>query len=213
MSAPRGLLVDFGGVLTGSVASSFRAFERAEGLPKGTILTLLVRGYEHGTEDGLVARVERGELDEDQFDAELLRELAAAGYEVSSGPVVRRLFAGMVPESRMWEVVAQARDAGVRTGLLSNSWGTDSYPDDLLEDHFDAVLISGLEGLRKPDPAFFRLGAQRLGVAVESCAFVDDLDRNVEVACSLGMHGVLHRGDAEATAAALAPFLGVQFSL
>jgi epoxide hydrolase-like predicted phosphatase len=94
-------------------------------------------------------------------------------------------------DEEMIEAVRAARDA-VATGLLSNSWGVQYYPHDLLAELFDEVVISGEVGLRKPDPPIFGVAAERLGVPPEECVFVDDLPGNIEAAEALGMRGVLH---------------------
>lgn len=202
----RALLVDYGGVLTRSVGRSFRDFERAEGMPKGSILRLLQAAYEADQDANPIARYERGELDRDTFERLLVAQLADAGYRVGRERLVARLFAGMQPHGAVWDLVAQTRAGGVRTVLLSNSWGTEEYPRQRLAEVFDELVISGEVGMRKPSPAIYLLAADRAGVPPEACAFVDDLERNVEVARQLGMHGVLHR-EAERTARALSSFL------
>jgi epoxide hydrolase-like predicted phosphatase len=98
----------------------------------------------------------------------------------------------------MVEAVRTARDGGVRTALLSNSWSTSHYDRELLRELFDAVVISGEVGLHKPQPEIFRLTADRLAVDPGACVFVDDLRENVEGAEGIGMTAILHR-DAEAT--------------
>jgi putative hydrolase of the HAD superfamily len=101
----------------------------------------------------------------------------------------------------MLDIVRAARAAGIRTGLLSNSWGLD-YERDGWEALFDAVVISGEVGLRKPDPAIYALAAQRLDLPPEQIVFVDDLRPNVRAAVSAGMVGVQHV-DVETTASEL----------
>jgi putative hydrolase of the HAD superfamily len=107
----------------------------------------------------------------------------------------------------MVDVVRKARAAGIRTGLLSNSWGFD-YPREGWPELFDAVVISGEVGLRKPDPEIYALAADRLGLPAESIVFVDDLPPNVRAATAAGMVGVLH-SEAAATAAELETLLGL----
>jgi epoxide hydrolase-like predicted phosphatase len=210
MSEVRGLLVDFGGVLTPPLGPTWRAVEDRLGLEKGTIFRTLQSAYEPGTGTGDIERLERGELDLATFERGLVERLRAAGARsVPEEGLVASLFAGMSPSGGVWDIVGQARAGGVRTAVLSNSWGTDAYPRERFAEVFDDVVISAEVGIRKPDPAIFHLAAERLGVPVEGCAFVDDLPRNVEVARDLGMHGVHHTGDDAATAAALEPFLGV----
>ena len=91
----------------------------------------------------------------------------------------------------MLDVVRGARAAGIRTGLLSNSWGLD-YERDGWDALFDAVVISGEVGLRKPDPAIYALAAERLDLPPEQIVFVDDLRPNVRAAAATGMVGVQH---------------------
>lgn len=201
-----GLLLDYGGVLTTSVAGSFRAWEDRHGFAPGEILRLIRSAYDD-EDGGLIGRLERGQVSTGDFDAELARLLEGRGHPVPDGSLVEGMFAGMQPAGDMWRVAGQARAAGIRVGLLSNSWGTGMYPRELLDDHFDVQVISGEVGLRKPDPAIYELAVERLGLAPERCAFVDDLDRNVSVAEQLGMFGVLHAGDTPSTVARLRGFL------
>ena len=107
--------------------------------------------------------------------------------------MLTRMFSGMRVEASMIDVVRMARSTGVRTGLLSNSWGLD-YERDGWDALFDAVVISGEVGLRKPDPAIYALAAQRLGLSREQIVFIDDLRPNVQAAAAAGMVGVQHVG-------------------
>ncbi len=97
--------------------------------------------------------------------------------------------------------------------MLSNSWGEDRYDSAMLAELFDAWVISGEVGLRKPDPAIYELAAERLGLAPDACVFVDDLPGNLKPALALGMATVLHRGDAAATLAEAGEHLGVRLTL
>src|SRR4029077_15760034 len=90
-------------------------------------------------------------------------------------------------DEAMVEGVRALHARGVRTGLVSNSWGTTRYPRELLGELFDGLVISGEEGFRKPDPRMYVLGAERIGVAPARCVFVDDLAFNLEPARELGM--------------------------
>ena len=208
-TGPRGLLLDYGGVLTPSVGRQFRAFERAEGLPKGTIFDVMARAYGDGGADSDIARLERGELPIDEFERRLAGDLARTGHEVAARGLVARLFTRMGPSGRLWGAARVAREHGVRTGLLSNSWGIEGYPTALLDTHFDVVVVSADVGMRKPDPAMFALAARRLGVAMDACVFVDDLDLNVAAARRQGMLAVHHDGDEARVLAEVSDALGV----
>jgi len=193
--------VDFGGVLTSNVWDSFRAFAVAEGLEPDTVKRLFRDDADALAE---LRRLERGETDEAAFGE---RFGALLGVEDTAG-LVDRLFAGMEPDEAMVGGVRAARAAGVRTGLISNSWGAGRYDRASFPELFDGVVISGEVGLNKPDPEIFRLGAERVGLAPADCVFVDDLEENCVGAEQAGMTPVLHRG-APGTLAELERLLGV----
>ncbi|MEA2426973.1 MAG: putative hydrolase of the superfamily [Thermoleophilaceae bacterium] len=198
----KGLLVDFGGVLTTNVFQSFKQFCEAEGLPPDTIK----RAFREDPEAlGLLRRLEKGELTHEEFEPLFAERL---GIEQTEG-LVGRLFAGVGPEEDMLDAVRRARSAGVKTGLISNSWGEGlAYDQATLDELFDAVVISGDVGLHKPQPEIFKLGAERIGVPPEDCVFVDDLRENCAGAEDVGMTAILHRGP-ESTLPELKRLLGV----
>jgi putative hydrolase of the HAD superfamily len=198
----RGLLVDFGGVLTSNVFESFRAFCQSEGLDPEAVKRLFREDPRALAE---LRSLERGELTEDEFAG---RFAPLLGIEDSEG-LVERLFAGMEPDEAMTEAVKRARRTGVRTGLISNSWGRGRYDRDAFAELFDGVVISGEVGLNKPQPEIFRLGAERVGLSPEECVFVDDLRENCQGAEAVGMTAVLHRG-ADGTLPELERLLGVE---
>jgi epoxide hydrolase-like predicted phosphatase len=96
----------------------------------------------------------------------------------------------------------------VRTGLVSNSWGTRRYDRALLAELFDGVVLSGEVGLRKPAPEIYSLGAARIELAPGDCVFVDDLPFNLTPAAELGMATIHHR-DARETIGELERLLGI----
>jgi putative hydrolase of the HAD superfamily len=200
----RGLLVDFGGVLTTNVFDSFKAFCRTEGLDPAAFATLMTEDAEARRQ---LRRVETGQIDEAEF-GELLGE--KLGIE-DRRDLVDRLFAGMRPDEPMVEAVRRAKAAGVRTGLVSNSIGEGRYDRSTFPELFDAVVISAEEGMHKPQPEIFLLGAERVGLAPGECVFVDDLRENCTGAEAVGMTAVLHRG-AEGTVPRLEDLLGVQLA-
>jgi epoxide hydrolase-like predicted phosphatase len=196
-----GLLVDWGGVMTTSVFDTFRAFCESEGLSPETI----GHRFRHDPASReLLIGLETGALSEEEFEPGF-----AALLEVPADGLIDRLFAGGSPEPAMLDVVRRARAAGVRTGLISNSWGTRRYDRPLLAELFDGIVLSGEEGMRKPTPAIYELGAERIGLAPPQCVFVDDLPFNLEPATELGMATVHHR-EAARTVAELEQLLGLQ---
>jgi putative hydrolase of the HAD superfamily len=185
----KGLLVDYGGVLTTNVFDSFREFCLSEGLEADGIMRLL---REEPRAIQLVRGLEKGELSEDDF-GERFGELL--GIERRAG-LVDRMFAGMRPDEEMLRALRRARAAGIRTGLISNSMGAGRYDRAAFPELFDGVVISGEVGMHKPQAEIFLLGAERAGVEARDCVFVDDLRQNCEGAEAVGMTAILHRGAA-----------------
>ena len=199
----RGLLVDFGGVLTTDVFDSFRAFCRDEELDPETIKRLF-REEPRALES--VRGLELGELSEDDF-AERFGELLELDPVRRAG-LVERMFGHIRPDDQMVAAVRRARTQGIRTGLISNSMGAGRYDRSVFPELFDGVVISGDEGMHKPDPAIYELGCERVGLSPAECVFVDDLRENCDGAEAVGMTAVLHRG-AERTLPRLEELLGV----
>jgi epoxide hydrolase-like predicted phosphatase len=109
----------------------------------------------------------------------------------------------------MLSAVQNARAAGIRTGLISNSWGTRRYDRARLAELFDGIVISGDVGMRKPSPEIYELGVSEIGLRAEECVFVDDLAFNLEPAAELGM-ATVHHVTPEQTIAVLEELLGVE---
>jgi epoxide hydrolase-like predicted phosphatase len=92
----------------------------------------------------------------------------------------------------MIDAVGRAHKRGVRTGLISNSWGTRRYDRALLAELFDGIVISGEVGMRKPTLEIYTMGADSIGLEPSQCVFVDDLPFNLKPAAELGMATVRH---------------------
>jgi putative hydrolase of the HAD superfamily len=211
-SALLGLITDWGGVLTIPVGAAVTAWLEADGIDRpayASLMTGWVREAYGG--DGVVNPIhalERGETTPEQFE-ELLagRLLRADGAAVAAGGLLRRMFAAMAPVEAMYALLRSLRQAGVRTGMLSNSWGND-YPRELFTDLFDAVVISSEVGMRKPEERIFRHALAQLGLTPRQCVFIDDIEANVAAAQALGMVGLHHR-DPDTTAAAVRDLFGL----
>ena len=189
------VLLDWGGVMTTSLFAAFAAFCSTEGLDEGALRDLF-RGDRDARE--LLIDFECGRIEEADFEPRLAGALGVAEH----AGLIDRLMAGAQLDSAMVDGVAALHGRGVRTGLVSNSWGTRRYPRELIAELFDGVVISGEEGFRKPDPRMYELGAQRIGAAPGDCVFVDDLAFNLDPARELGM-AVVHHTTASSTLAEL----------
>lgn len=206
----RALFVDYAGVLTPGVAESWRAFEAEHGMPARTIASLLWAAYEPGeSDDNPIAMLERGELEVGEFEQRLAATLRDHGHEVAAEGLVAALFRDLQPSGGVWDLVRDVRAAGVPTVLVSNSWGFSGYPRAMLEAVFDELVLSGEVGLRKPDRDIFEHAAGLVGATLEASVFIDDAPANVAAAEGYGLTAVLHRGDDDATRAAVLAGLGI----
>ena len=198
---PKALIVDWGGVLTSPLAAALDGWYAAEGIDAA--------GYERAIRDfhdeGLaalnvfdpIAALERGELRVEHFEQGLAERLARfCGVPVPAEGLIGRMFAGFAAAPAMINVVRKSKAAGLRTALLSNSWGNEYLRDDW-DQLFDAVVISGEVGMRKPEAEIFHYTLDQLGCAPGDAVFVDDLEANVRGAASIGLIGVHHRSYAE----------------
>jgi epoxide hydrolase-like predicted phosphatase len=200
--SPRtGLLLDWGGVMTSNLLASFSAFCREEGLDPSA-LSGIFRTNHQARE--LLIGFEEGRIEEADFELGLGELLGVASAE----GLIDRLFSGSTVEEPMVTAVLAARSAGLRTGLISNSWGTARYPHDLLGELFDGIVLSGEVGMRKPAPRIYELGAQAIGIDASCCVFVDDLPFNLPPAQQLGM-AVVHHTSPDSTIAELEQILGI----
>jgi epoxide hydrolase-like predicted phosphatase len=200
----QGLLVDWGGVLTTDVFTSFRAFCRNEGI-EPTLVRDLFRHDPEGRR--ALFDLETGALTEPEFE-QRFGELLGLREDRIPG-LVDRLFGGMRADIAMFDAVKAAKAAGKRTGLLSNSWGVDRYDRSHFPQLFDAVVISGEEGIRKPDRAIYELAIERMELPAQAIVFVDDLPGNLKPARDLGMTTV-HHEDSGPTVRQLETLLGLR---
>lgn len=193
MSSYKALIVDFGGVLTGPLENAMAAFAVAHGIEMQHLVRAALSAY-MGSEDALVTDFETGRISEEDFAVAFAARLGDySGVEIAHGGLVDRLFEALELEEDMFELVGRARSRGYKTALLSNSWGMRFYPLERINDLFDVVVISGEVGLRKPDPAIFKLTVDKLSLEPEDCVFVDDHPGHLKAAQQAGMTTVLHK--------------------
>ncbi|HUA12240.1 MAG TPA: HAD family phosphatase [Solirubrobacteraceae bacterium] len=202
-AARSGLLIDWGGVLTTNLFTSFREYCDSLGLESDALAAAFRRNPD--AREMLIA-LEVGELSEQEFEQRFAALLGVAPEGLIDG-----LFAGVHADEAMLRAVRLARLAGVRTALVSNSWGVHRYPSESFAELFDGVVISGQEGFRKPDVRMYTLGAERAGVSESDCVYVDDLAFNLEPAAQLGM-ATVHHTEAAASIPQLERLLGVALS-
>ena len=209
----RGIVTDWGGVLTSPILTTVQAWIEADGIDWDsyrTVMRLWV-SQAYGVDAGPnpIHALERGECSGAEFEQILAaRLLRVDGETVVAEGLLRRMFAASVPVPGMYDTIRTLRAAGFSTALLSNSWGCDEYPRADFPGLFDTVVLSGEVGMRKPEKEIFRYAAATLGLDPAECVFIDDMEANVAAAQACGMTGVLHTETAT-TASVLQDLLGV----
>ncbi len=179
----RGVIFDLGGVVCGSPLHAIAAFEQEHGIPAGFVNHVVVTT----APSGAWSRLERGELDLVRFFEAFETDCAAAGQRIDARAMMGRVAEAATPRPVMLEAIRRLREKGFRVAALTNNWRTETDAASALQTHFDVVVESAKEGLRKPDPRIYRLACERLGVTPEEAVFLDDIGLNLKSARALGM--------------------------
>jgi putative hydrolase of the HAD superfamily len=182
----RAALFDFGGVILSSPFEAFARYERDHGLPDGFLRT--VNATDPDT--NAWAQLERSEVDLDGFARLFTAEAESLGHHVDGADVLGLLSGDIRPA-----MVEAVRRCGERlvTGLLTNNFLVAADHVDRESEMgaifglFDAVVESSKVGVRKPDPRFYQLACERLGIEPAEAVFLDDLGINLKPAKALGM--------------------------
>jgi putative hydrolase of the HAD superfamily len=211
---PRGLLVDWGGVLTSGLNDALGRWAELDGIDFEAYYQAMVGWLDTSpaeAELNPIHALERGEIAVPDFEHKLAALLVRRdGTNVPAEGLLERMFAHFEHQPQMSALIRRAKGHGIKTALLSNSWGN-SYPRETWEGMFDDIVISGEVGLRKPEPEIFLLAAERIGLTAAECVFVDDLELNVDGARALGMTAV-HHTSYEQTLAQLESVFGVDLT-
>ena len=190
----QGLIVDWGGVLTMPIHAAIGSWLKATGVDREHYGAVLGRWVQPSPDViSPVHRLERGEIAVEDFEHLLSAALAQEGSTVAARGLVSKMFADLaIYEDSMTSLVTRAHAAGIRTALLSNSWGNEYDRSDWHE-MFDAVVISGEVGMRKPERKIFELVLDRIGLPAGECVFIDDVPHNIAAAAEAGLVGIVHR--------------------
>lgn len=214
MSSIDAVLWDFGGVVTSSPFDAFRRLEQERGLPQD----FLRRVNSTNPHTNAWARMERGEIGPDEFDALFREESSALGHPVG-GTEVLALLSGQVRP----KVVAAIRQVRTRykVACLTNNMNAGHGPGmaqtseraraiaEVME-LFHLVVESSKTGLRKPEPAFYLHACEQLGIEPQRAVFLDDLGINLKPAAALGMR-TIKVGDPDVALAELGALVGMSF--
>ena len=186
-------------MLTTPILTTVQAWIQADGIDWNSYRTVMrawvSAAYDPNGGRNPIHALERGECSGGEFEQILAAQLFRLdGGAVAAEGLLQRMFAASARDSAMYEMIRALRGAGLRTALLSNSWGCDEYPRADFPGLFDTVVISGECGMRKPEEEIFLHTVKILGLEPEQCVFIDDMEANVAAAVACGM---THRDGAD----------------
>ncbi|MEI2688181.1 MAG: HAD family phosphatase [Anaerolineae bacterium] len=202
----RALILDFGGVLVTMPhdAPSARRLAAQLGVTTDRLTSELL-----DSADWELALV--GQIDAEELDRRLHARFGLR-WEAGQPNLILRWFADETLSHELLDLAASLRrPPDFQVAVLSNA-ATD-LEQQILHDklgilhRFDLVINSARVGVRKPDPAIYRLTLDRLGVAPHEAIFVDDMPVNVAAAAALGIHAI-HFQDQRQAAAAVRGLVG-----
>jgi len=188
----RAVFWDFGGVITTSPFDSFNIYEESQNLPKDLIRTI----NSTNPDNNAWAKLERSEIDQEEFDSLFEVESRQFGHPVPGKQVLALLKGQIRPE--MVKALREIKDKLIQGCLTNNIQSTEGQ--ELETDNaaisgthqeimglFDFVFESSKENVRKPDPKFYQLACKRGKVNPNEVIFLDDLGINLKPAKALGM--------------------------
>jgi len=201
------VLWDFGGVILSSPFEAFNHYERDRGLP----IDFLRSVNATNPHENAWARLERNEIGPDEFDEAFAQDSIALGHEVRGADVLALLAGEVRPE--MVAALDAVKAAGYKVACLTNnvvsgdgrssafaSVEAKDRADQIatIMSRFDAVIESSKVGVRKPEPRFYEIACETLGVQPSACVFLDDLGINLKPAAAMGMRTIKVLGAAAA---------------
>lgn len=185
---------DFGGVLTSSPFEAFTRYEEEKDLPKDFVRSVNAINIQ----DNAWAKLERSEVNADEFDGLFRDESRALGHEVPGKDILGLLSGGIRPAvvealktcKTHVKVGCITNNAPVGKGAGMSSDAEKAKQVTEIMTHFDHVIESSKLGIRKPDPRIYALMCEALDVDPARCVYLDDLGINLKPARAMGMHTI-----------------------
>ena len=189
----RAVFFDFGGVILSSPFDAFNHYERDHGLPPNFIRS--VNSVNH--HENAWAKLERSDISPAQFDEIFALESEALGHRIPGAEILALLDGELRPD--MVHALDVIKASGLILACLTNNVLTQQVvatdPAERARQQelqavlarFDAVIESSKVGVRKPEPRFYEIACETVGVQPDECVFLDDLGINLKPAAQMGM--------------------------
>ena len=194
MTDLQAVIWDFGGVLTSSPFEAFTRYEIEKGLPKDFVRSVNARNIH----ENAWAKLERSEVNADEFDRLFREESAALGHEVPGKDILGLLSGDIRPNvvealkicKSQVKVGCITNNAPVGKGAGMSSDANKAEKVSEIMTLFDHVIESSKLGIRKPDPRIYALMCEALDVDPAKAIYLDDLGINLKPARAMGMHTI-----------------------
>lgn len=182
---PRGLLLDFGAVVSVSVFERHRQTEEVLGLPRGSLTWM---GPLEPDTDPLWQSMQRDEITERDYWAIRARELGELVGEphwdvLTMLTRVRQVDPNDVVRPEMLRLVRIACDNGIKVSMLTNElelfYGKAFLSGMDVLVHFDTIIDATHNGILKPDPRSYAMAIEAMDLPAQDILFVDDQFRNI----------------------------------
>ena len=188
----KAVLWDFGGVMTSSPFEAFNRFEQAENLPVDFIRAI----NSTNPESNAWALLESAQIDVAAFDQLFADEALTQGHAVRGQQILALLSGEIRPEMvkaltlikatmKVGCITNNVKNAGSGAGMARDPQRVAQFEEVMAL--FDTVIESSKAGIRKPDPAIYRLACDTLEIEPSEAIFLDDLGINLKPAKALGM--------------------------
>jgi putative hydrolase of the HAD superfamily len=190
----KAVIWDFGGVLTTSPFEAFNVYEAERGLPKDLVRTINATNGDTNA----WAQFESNSVTLDEFDGLFAAEAKERGYDVPGKDIIALLAGDLRPQ--MVEALRRISDRLI-TGCITNNVKAGGgagmarsadrvAANDAVMDMFQVVIQSSKVGVRKPEPAIYKMALEALNVRAEDAVYIDDLGINLKPARAMGMQTI-----------------------
>ena len=183
---------DFGGVITSSPFEAFNVFEKNNNLPSD----FLRKVNSTNPDDNAWAKLERSEVNLEEFDLLFEEESNKLGHAVKGKEVIALLQGQIRPEmvNALQKIKGKLIQACLTNNIQSlkketfeeNNVSVSGKHEEIMK-LFNFVIESSKVNLRKPDPAFYKLACEKAEIDPFEAVFLDDLGINLKPAKILGM--------------------------
>ena len=191
----KAIIWDFGGVITSSPFEAFNKYEKHNNLPSD----FLRKVNSTNPDDNAWAKLERSEVNLDEFDLLFEKESKTLGYAIKGKEVIALLQGQVRPE--MLNALQRIKGNLIQACLTNNiqSLKEEAFDEgnvsvagkhDEIMGLFDFVIESSKVNLRKPDPAFYKMACEKAKIEPSEAVFLDDLGINLKPARILGMETI-----------------------